>query len=157
MDLCKKNQQIRNKQVFSHTCGAKSLTRRRHEIIIETSKTIGRGQMWNVAHKKKDESYVNEKAKEMGEKIDSYLNQNLKASSEISSNDIVGKVFGKENLGRVRAMGMGVVPTTAFKQTITRLRVSEAESESSSSNSIRRSLDISNTHDANHQSPSNDT
>ncbi|CAI8586467.1 unnamed protein product [Vicia faba] len=45
MDYCKKNQQIRNKQVFSHTCGAKSLARRRHKLIIETGKTISRGQM----------------------------------------------------------------------------------------------------------------
>ncbi|XP_058787441.1 uncharacterized protein LOC131661819 isoform X2 [Vicia villosa] len=140
MDLCKRNQQIRKKQLFSHTCGAKSLARRRHELTIESGKTIGRGIMWNMTHKKKDGSYVNEKAKEIGEKIDQHLNQNPEASAEISSNDVVGKVLGREHPGRVRAMGMGVVPTTAFKHTTTRLSGMDFGSSSGSTSSGSSSL-----------------
>ncbi|XP_073222463.1 uncharacterized protein [Cicer arietinum] len=54
---------------------------------IETGKTIGQGLMWKMTHKKKYESYVNDKAMEIGEKIDHHVNYNLEASSEISPND----------------------------------------------------------------------
>lgn len=81
----------------------------------------------------------------MQEKIDSYLNQNLESFSEISSNDVVGKVFGKYHIGRVRAMGMRVVPTTAFKQTTTRLRgmdfgSSSGNTSNASSSSMEKKL-----------------
>ncbi|XP_050915703.1 uncharacterized protein LOC127130781 [Lathyrus oleraceus] len=137
VDLCKRNQQIRKKQLFSHMCGVKSLT---IELTVETGRTIGRGLMWNITHKKKDGSYVNEKANEIWEKIDSHLNQNLEASYEISSNDIVIKVLGKEHPGRVRAMGMGVVPTTAFKHITTRLNGMDFGSLSGSTSSHSSSL-----------------
>ncbi|KAF3642825.1 putative F-box protein-like [Capsicum annuum] len=37
--------------------------------------------------------------------------------SEVSPNDVVGKVLGKEHFGRVRCLGLGVVPNRSFKQT----------------------------------------
>lgn len=55
------------------------------------------------------------------EKIDNNLSQNLEASYEISPNDPVGLVFGKEHDGRVRVLGIGAVPTLIFKDTTTRL------------------------------------
>ncbi|KAJ1378342.1 putative transposase, Ptta/En/Spm, plant [Sesbania bispinosa] len=120
-DLCKRNKEVRKKQTIPHTCGAKSLARRRHELKIETGKTIGRGPMWNMTHKRKDRSYVNDEAREIGEKIDNHLSQSVEASSEISPNDAVGVVFGKEHPGRVRGLGLGAVPTIAFKHTTTRI------------------------------------
>ncbi|KAK6791962.1 hypothetical protein RDI58_011043 [Solanum bulbocastanum] len=36
--------------------------------------------------------------------------------SQISPNDVVGKVLGKEHSGRVRCLGLGVVPSKVFKQ-----------------------------------------
>ncbi|KAH0658359.1 hypothetical protein KY289_027107 [Solanum tuberosum] len=36
--------------------------------------------------------------------------------SQISPNDVVGKVLGKEHSGRVRCLGLGVVPNKVFKQ-----------------------------------------
>ncbi|CAL5211636.1 unnamed protein product [Lathyrus oleraceus] len=102
MDLCKRNQQIRKKQLFSHTCD-KSLAWRRHELTIETDKTIGRGLIWNMSHKKKDGSYVDEKAKEIREKNGTHLNQNPETSYEIFSIDIAGKGLGREHPDRVRA------------------------------------------------------
>ncbi|KAG5606432.1 hypothetical protein H5410_027924 [Solanum commersonii] len=35
---------------------------------------------------------------------------------QISPNDAVGKVLGKEHSGRVRCLGLGVVPSKVFKQ-----------------------------------------
>nr|XP_009774638.1 PREDICTED: uncharacterized protein LOC104224656 [Nicotiana sylvestris] len=51
------------------------------------------------------------------EKIKLELNQSTVDESEISPNDVVGKVFGKEHSGRVRCLGLGVVPGRAFRQT----------------------------------------
>ncbi|CAI8608550.1 unnamed protein product [Vicia faba] len=113
---------------------------RRWIFTIEMDKTIGRGLMWNMTHKKKDGSYVNEKAKEIG-------------------------VFGKEYPGRVRAIVVGYISTKEGGTLPADLPVvlanhtqqtSEVESEPSSSYVIRSS-DASNTHDTNPQSPSNDT
>ncbi|CAL5201001.1 unnamed protein product [Lathyrus oleraceus] len=140
MELCKRNQEIRKNQAYSHTCGAKSLARRRHELSIETGKTIGRGLMWKMIHKKKDGSYVNDKAMEIGEKIDSHINQNHEASSETSPNDVVANIFGREHPGRVRAMGLGVVPTIAFKHTTTRLHGMEFGSSSGSNSLVEQKL-----------------
>ena len=76
----------------------------------------------------------------MQEKIDTHLNKNPEASYEIYSNDDVGKVLGREHLGRVRAMGMGVVPTTAFKHTTTRLSGMDFGSSSGSSSLVEQRL-----------------
>ncbi|CAI8608551.1 unnamed protein product [Vicia faba] len=129
---------------------------RRWIFTIEMDKTIGRGLMWNMTHKKKDGSYVNEKAKEIGEKIDSQLNQKFKASSEFLQmmllerylEKIVGYISTKE--GGTLPADLPVVLANHTQQT------SEVESEPSSSYVIRSS-DASNTHDTNPQSPSNDT
>lgn len=42
--------------------------------------------------------------------------------SEISPNDVIGRVFGPEHSGRVRCMGMGAVPANTFRNN--RVRVS---------------------------------
>ena len=49
------------------------------------------------------------------------MSQSSEASSEISPNDAIGMVFGAEHPGRVRGLGMEVVPSTAFRHTGTRL------------------------------------
>ncbi|KAJ1427612.1 putative transposase, Ptta/En/Spm, plant [Sesbania bispinosa] len=101
----------------------------------ETGKTIGRGPMWNMTHKKKDGSYVNDEAREIWEKIDNHLSQRSEASSEFSLNDVVGVVFGKEHPGRVRGLGLGAVPTVEFKHTTTRLSGMNFGSSSSNTSS----------------------
>nr|XP_029152337.1 uncharacterized protein LOC112784558 isoform X2 [Arachis hypogaea] len=74
-NLCKRNQEIRQKQIIPHTSGAKSIARRRAELTEETGKEVSRVQMWDITHKKIDGSYVNEKAKEIAEKIEAYSSQ----------------------------------------------------------------------------------
>ncbi|XP_057444289.1 uncharacterized protein LOC130736473 [Lotus japonicus] len=95
-EQCKRNKENKAKQLIPHTCGAKSVARRRHELQLETGKSVGRGPMWNLIHKRKDGRYVNDKAKEIG-------------------------YHGPEHSGRVRGLGLGAVPTVAFKHTTTRL------------------------------------
>ncbi|KAK7290598.1 hypothetical protein RIF29_05134 [Crotalaria pallida] len=104
--LCERNRLNRQKQTIPHTCGAKSLLRRRHDLKIDTGNTYGRGPMWQITHKYVDGNYVNEEAQEKGDKIDEIIRENPKAFSEISSTDPVGVVMGKEHPGYARGMGM---------------------------------------------------
>ncbi|XLT24440.1 hypothetical protein HN873_055732, partial [Arachis hypogaea] len=87
----------------------------------ETGKEVSRVQMWDITHKKIDGSYVNEKAKEIAEKIEAHSSQQPMESTVNSPLDALGVVFGKEHPGRVRGLGMGVVPTIAFKNNTTRI------------------------------------
>ncbi|XP_057760440.1 uncharacterized protein LOC130980816 [Arachis stenosperma] len=120
-NLCKRNQEIRQKQIIPHTSGAKSIARRRAELTEETGKEVSRVQMWDITHKKIDGSYVNEKAKEIAEKIEVYSSQQVVESTVNSPLDALGVVLGKEYPGRVRGLGMGAVPTVAFKNNTTRI------------------------------------
>ncbi|WVZ19762.1 hypothetical protein V8G54_007084 [Vigna mungo] len=56
------------------------------------------------------------------EQIEAGLTQSTTNESEVSPNDVVGKVLGPEHSGRVRCMGLGAAPTNAFRNT--RLRIS---------------------------------
>ncbi|XP_070020989.1 uncharacterized protein [Nicotiana sylvestris] len=60
--------------------------------MAETGQKPGRGQLYLATHRNEDGSYVNEAAKEIC-------------------------VLGKEHSGRVRCLGLGVVPSRAFRQT----------------------------------------
>ncbi|XP_072083819.1 uncharacterized protein [Arachis hypogaea] len=84
-------------------------------------KEVSRVQMWDITHKKIDGSYVNEKAKEIAEKIEVHSSQQPMESTVNSPLDALGVVFGKEHPGRVRGLGMGAVPTIAFKNNTTRI------------------------------------
>ncbi|XP_016191837.1 uncharacterized protein LOC107632684 [Arachis ipaensis] len=77
--------------------------------------------MWDITHKKIDESYVNEKAKEIAEKIEVHSSQQPMELTVNSPLDALGVVFGKEHPGRVRGLGMGAVPIIAFKNNTTRI------------------------------------
>ncbi|XP_072071872.1 uncharacterized protein [Arachis hypogaea] len=86
-NLCKRNQEIRQKQIIPHTSGVKSIARRRAEL----------------------------------EKIEAYSSQQAVESTVNSPLDALGVVLGKEHPGRVRGLGMGAVPTVAFKNNTTRI------------------------------------
>jgi hypothetical protein len=49
------------------------------------------------------------------------LTQSSVHESEISPNDVLGRVFGPEHSGRVRCMGMGAAPTNTFRNNGVRL------------------------------------
>nr|XP_009797931.1 PREDICTED: uncharacterized protein LOC104244240 [Nicotiana sylvestris] len=116
-EICKRNAEIRKKQIVSHIGGSKYNSRRRAEMMVETGLKSGRGQLYLATHRNKDRSYVNEAAKEICEKIEPVLSQSTVDESEISPNDTIGKVLGKEHFGRVRCLGLGAVPGRAFRQT----------------------------------------
>ncbi|XLS70850.1 hypothetical protein HN51_027715, partial [Arachis hypogaea] len=87
----------------------------------ETGKEVNRVQMWDITHKKIDGSYINEKAKEIAEKIEAHSSQQPMKLTVNSPLDALGVVFGKEHPGRVRGLGMGAIPTIAFKNNTTRI------------------------------------
>ncbi|XP_059294540.1 uncharacterized protein LOC132047525 [Lycium ferocissimum] len=104
--MCKTNAENRKKQTVPHTGGSKPNSRRRAEMFAETGRRPGRAQLYLATHKKQDGSYVNEEAKEISETIQLAVSQSTVDESEISPNDVVGKVLGKEHCGRVRCLGL---------------------------------------------------
>ncbi|KAL4350560.1 hypothetical protein AHAS_Ahas10G0154200 [Arachis hypogaea] len=85
------------------------------ELMEETGKEFNRIQMWDITHKKIDGSYVNEKAKEIAVRL------KCMESTVNSPLDALGVIFGKEHPGHVQGLGMGAVPTVAFKNNTTRI------------------------------------
>ncbi|XP_019233160.1 PREDICTED: uncharacterized protein LOC109213790 [Nicotiana attenuata] len=109
LEMCRRNTEIRKKQIFTHTGGSKPNSRRRAEMMAETGRRPGRAQLYLDTHKKQDGAYVNEAAKEIYEKIELALSQSTVDESEVSPNDVVGKVLGKEHSGSVKCLGLGAV------------------------------------------------
>ncbi|RHN79685.1 putative transposase, Ptta/En/Spm, plant [Medicago truncatula] len=66
MEMCKRNKEARKKQIFNHTCSAMTFARKRHILILEAGKPVGRGPMWDMTHKRADGKYVNEEAQKIG-------------------------------------------------------------------------------------------
>nr|XP_025664714.1 uncharacterized protein LOC112763197 [Arachis hypogaea] len=119
IELCMKNKENRSKQTIPHTCGSKSNSRRRHEIVYIYTHTC-RGMMYIETHKRKDGSFVNNEALTIVEQIELNMTQS-NAQFEVSPNDAVGKVLGPEHSGRVRCMGMGAAPINTFRNVRSRL------------------------------------
>ncbi|KAH0776640.1 hypothetical protein KY290_008051 [Solanum tuberosum] len=84
--------------------------------MAETGQRPRRAQIYITTHNNKDGVNVNEAAKEICEKVELTLSQSTMDESQISPNDAVGKVLGKEHSGRVRCLRLGVVPSKVFKQ-----------------------------------------
>ncbi|XP_019257354.1 PREDICTED: uncharacterized protein LOC109235630 isoform X2 [Nicotiana attenuata] len=117
MEMSKRNAEIRKKQTVAHTGGSKPNSRRRAKMMAESGQNPGRAQLYLATHKKEDGSYVNEAAREICEKIELVVSQSATDESEVSPNDVVGKVLGKEHSGRVRCLGLGAIPSKVFGQT----------------------------------------
>ncbi|XP_019228616.1 PREDICTED: uncharacterized protein LOC109209748 [Nicotiana attenuata] len=67
--LCLRNQRIRGQQTLPHTSGATSLARRR-ALMKKQGKEVDRNKVWTETHKRKDGSYVNDQAREIGVSVD---------------------------------------------------------------------------------------
>ncbi|QCD82429.1 putative transposase [Vigna unguiculata] len=66
MEMGNRNRDIRKRQSIPHMGGAMSLSRRRENLKLELGKNIGRAEMWKVTHKRKNGTYVNDEAMEIG-------------------------------------------------------------------------------------------
>ncbi|KAF7832397.1 hypothetical protein G2W53_014730 [Senna tora] len=109
--MSEKNRENRSKLKMPHTCGSKSMARKKQEMELASGKPVSRGALFVATHKRKDGSYVNDNAK-------------IVSVSRIPLNgemDSLGQVLGKESLGRVRGLGFGPSPTQVFGHATTRL------------------------------------
>ncbi|KAM3200541.1 hypothetical protein P3L10_032903 [Capsicum annuum] len=111
-----RNRENRKKQTIPHTGGSKDNATRRAEMMVETGQWPGRAKMYITTHKNLDGVYINEVAKEICEKIESTLSQSTIDKSQVSPNDVVGKVLGQEHSERVRCLGLGATPSRVFQQ-----------------------------------------
>ncbi|KAF1889074.1 hypothetical protein Lal_00042971 [Lupinus albus] len=140
VELCRKNKEIRKKQVIPHTGGSKPNSRRRREMMVN-GKPPGRGNLYVATHKRKDGTFVNESAKIVAEQIKEALTQANSDESEVSPHDSVGRVMGPVHSRRVLTMGIGAVPTNTYRNSRRRVsglsHSSSFVAESSSSNDLR--------------------
>ncbi|XP_049390695.1 uncharacterized protein LOC125855077 [Solanum stenotomum] len=101
MELCRRNKEIQRKQ----KC---------HTLFLETAKAPSREKMFIETHKRKNGSFVNAKAQTIREQIESHMTLCNTNESEVSPEDIVGKILGAEHSGWVRYMGMRAGPSNTF-------------------------------------------
>ncbi|QHO25078.1 uncharacterized protein DS421_12g378000 [Arachis hypogaea] len=131
-EKCRKNAANHAKQRYTHTGGSKILARKRHEEEQRQGRPIGRGEIWTMSHKKQDGTYINEDARLVGEAIEHIESQDA-SSKELSQNDSLAQVLGKEHPGRVRGMGFGPCPTQCFRyipqQSASNVQVEEYQKE----------------------------
>nr|XP_025635495.1 uncharacterized protein LOC112729537 [Arachis hypogaea] len=113
-EKCRKNAVNRSKQQYTHTGGSKTMARKRHEEEQRLGRPIGRGEGWTISHKKKNEKYMNEEARLVGEAIE-FVESQDPSSKEFSQNDSLAQVRGKEHPGRVRGLDIGTCPSRCFR------------------------------------------
>ncbi|PPR98119.1 hypothetical protein GOBAR_AA22538 [Gossypium barbadense] len=114
----------RQKQKFTHTAGSKSFACVAQAEEASSGQKVGRLQLFDITHRKKDGTPMSSEAAEIMEKLkdkkaeyeatastDSYVN------FEDIDNRIINEVLGPERYGRVRFQGSGVNPTQYFGST----------------------------------------
>ncbi|CAI8609124.1 unnamed protein product [Vicia faba] len=127
--LAQKNAENREKLKVPHTLGYKSLARKKHELESRDGRTYSRGEMYTISHKKSDGSFVNEDAYNNNEKLQATI------KDYVSENEAFQKVFGKEQHGYVRSVGLGATPSQINRST--RLASSSVENEKNKGNARR--------------------
>ncbi|XP_068487949.1 uncharacterized protein [Phaseolus vulgaris] len=117
-EIAKKNKDNRKKQTVPHTGGSKSIARKKDEMEKELGRKVSRGEVWVATHKHANGEFVNDGAREIGEKIQAYESNTSSLSHDISIDDSLAHAFGNEEYcGRVRGMGLGPCPSHVFGYT----------------------------------------
>ncbi|MED6182617.1 hypothetical protein PIB30_030235 [Stylosanthes scabra] len=80
---------------------------------IRHGRHLSRGEIWTMVHRRKDGSYVHDDARAVGEAI-AELESRDESTKELSQNDSLAQVLGKEHSGRIRGVGHGPCPTKLF-------------------------------------------
>ncbi|KAL4297929.1 hypothetical protein GQ457_12G002640 [Hibiscus cannabinus] len=137
----------REKQKFTHTAGSKSFARIANEhacfypllsfnIEITSGSSVGRIQLFDITHTRKDGSPITSEAAEIMEKLrEKRAEYEATASthnSAVNANDIdnqvIAEVFGPERYGRVRGQGSFVTPTAYFGSSSSQYMPSQSRS-----------------------------
>ncbi|KAG8473030.1 hypothetical protein CXB51_034950 [Gossypium anomalum] len=111
----------RQKQKFTHTAGSRSFASVAEAEEVKSGQKVGRLQLFEITHRKKDGSPMTSEAGEIMEKLkDKKAEYEVTASTDSSvnleniDNRIITEVLGPERYGRVRFQGSGVTPTQYF-------------------------------------------
>ncbi|KAK5831611.1 hypothetical protein PVK06_015409 [Gossypium arboreum] len=114
----------RQKQKFTHTVGSKSFACVAQAEEASSGQKVGRLQLFDITHRKKDGTPMSSKAGEIMEKLkDKKAEYEATALTDSSvnfediDNRIINEVLGPERYGRVRFQGSGVNPTQYFGST----------------------------------------
>ncbi|RYR77621.1 hypothetical protein Ahy_A01g002153 [Arachis hypogaea] len=79
----------------------------------QEGRIVSRGELWIKVHKRRDGSYINDEAREIGERL-LEIEQEDESSRVLSQNGSLAQVFGREKPGRVRGVGLGPTPSQLF-------------------------------------------
>ncbi|KAG8490730.1 hypothetical protein CXB51_013791 [Gossypium anomalum] len=108
----------RQKQKFTHTAGSRSFASVAEAEELSSGQKVGRLQLFEITHRKKDGSPMTSKAGEIMEKLKENKEEYEAIASTDSSvnlenidNRIITEVLGPERYGQVRFQGSGVTPT----------------------------------------------
>ncbi|RYQ95922.1 hypothetical protein Ahy_B08g091308 [Arachis hypogaea] len=96
----------------------------------QEGRIVDRGELWIKVHKRRDDSYINDEAREIGERL-LEIEQQDESSRVLSQNDSIAQIFGREKPGRVRGVGFGLTPSQLFgtnlQPSINRVQVEETQ------------------------------
>ncbi|KAK5803102.1 hypothetical protein PVK06_030743 [Gossypium arboreum] len=111
----------RQKQKFMHTAGSRSFASVAEAEEISSGQKVGRLQLFEITHRKKDGSPMTSEAGEIMEKLkekkaeyEAIASTDSSVNLENIDNRIITEVLGLERYGRVRFQGSGVTPTQYF-------------------------------------------
>ncbi|PPS17428.1 hypothetical protein GOBAR_AA03148 [Gossypium barbadense] len=111
----------RQKQKFTHTAGSRSFACVAQAAETSSGQKVGRLQLFDITHRKKDGTPMTSEAAEIMEKLkDKKAEYEATASTDSSinfediDNRIINEVLCPERYGRVRFQGSGVNPTQYF-------------------------------------------
>ncbi|KAH1098486.1 hypothetical protein J1N35_015407 [Gossypium stocksii] len=111
----------RQKQKFTHTVGSRSFARVAEAEEVSSGQKVGRLQLFDITHRKKDRSLMTSEAGEIMERLkekkaeyEAVASTDSSVNHEDIDNRIITEVLGLERYGRVRFQGSGVTLTQYF-------------------------------------------
>ncbi|KHG09121.1 Guanine nucleotide-binding protein subunit beta-like protein [Gossypium arboreum] len=111
----------RQKQKFTHTVGLRSFVAVDEAEEVSSGQKVGRLQLFEITHKKKDGSLITfeagnimEKLKEKKAEYEAIASTDSSVNLENIDNRIITEVLGPERYSQVRFQGSGVTPTQYF-------------------------------------------
>ncbi|PPS08749.1 hypothetical protein GOBAR_AA11885 [Gossypium barbadense] len=113
----------RQKQKFTHTAGSRSFACVAQAAEASSGQKVGRLQLFDITHRKKDGTPMTSEAAEIMKLKDKKAEYEAAASTDSSvnfediDNRIINEVLGPERYGRVRFQGSGVNTTQYFGST----------------------------------------